>query len=88
MPMYLHVVLRRLVYFMWAKDVVKHGVGHAVRNTAGNIMTRLRVKDYPRQRMAMMPPVVSKRLVLKRKSIVAEGILVTAVKDGKYLYCN
>ena len=63
--------------------MVNHGAGIVVRNIVVSIIIRIQVNGYLRQKTIIMPYVVEKKLVLKRKSIVLGVTRHIAVVVGK-----
>lgn len=83
--MYLRVVLKQLVRFKLVKGVVNHGVGHVGKSIVRNIMIRLLVNAYLRQKIAMMLRVVRKKMGSSKMSIVLVDIQAIVRSAGNYI---
>ena len=82
MIMFFLVASTRKTYFMWARDVVEHGVGRVKRSTVLNIMTRLQGNACLPQRIIMIS-VVGKNLDSAKKIIVLGVTMDIVEKDGR-----
>ena len=82
MIMFFLVASTRKTYFMWARDVVEHGVGHVKRNTVLNITIRPQGNACLPQKIIMIS-VVGKNLDSAKKITVLGVTMDIVGNDGK-----